>query len=437
MSHTVEPDAWKAVLHDKPQEDKLTSALRLQRLLTRISSSFITTTATETSPVIESSQQIICESLGLDRSTLWLFSEDGEEMALTCFWQRFESPPLRRNFATKGNLPWADKQIRDGKSLRFTSLSDLPPEAARDREILSQYGTKSNVTFPLVTHGKVFGALAFATLTAERTWTDEEVSSLELISQIFSHAIGKRLAEERADQLRDEIQRSARASVLGELAATLAHEINQPLTTILSNAQAARRFITSGSANTSEILAILDDIIRADKSAAEVIRNLREILSDEPLHRELLCLNDLVAEACALCASNPACDGVELTFQPCPSSPRVRLARVEIHQLLVNLITNGARAMRETPPDHRRIVIQTHSDDGMLHLHVRDHGHGISPEHIDRIFEPFHTTRSDGLGMGLAICRRIAQGHGGTIKASNHESGGAVFIFSLPLRTKE
>lgn len=435
MSLTDDTVPMCAICQDTAQ-DKLASALRLQRLLTEISSSFITTTETETSPIIESSQRIICETLGLDRSTLWLFSEDGEEMALACFWQRFSSPPLRLNVATKGNLPWADQQIRDGKSFRFTSLSDLPPEAARDREILFQYGTKSNVTFPLITHGKIFGALAFATLVAERAWTEEEVSSLELISQIFSHAIGKRRAEESAEQLRDEIRRSSRASVLGELAATLAHEINQPLTTILSNAQAARRFIANGSTDTREILAILDDIIHADKRAAEVIRNLREILSDEPLRRELLCLNQLVTEACTLCSNDVAGEGVELIFAPCHPAPQVQLARVEIHQLLINLITNAGHAMRETPQDRRRILIQTECDDGMIHLQVRDHGHGIPPTHLDRIFEPFHTTRSDGLGMGLAICRRIAHAHGGTLKAAN-ESEGAVFTLSLPLRTAE
>jgi len=105
----------------------------------------------------------ICETLGLDRSTLWLFSRDDAEMALTCFWQRPGSPPLRLNFITRGNLPWAEGQVRDGKPFRFSSLSELPPQAAKDRESLSQHGTKSNVTFPLVTHGKVLGALAFAT----------------------------------------------------------------------------------------------------------------------------------------------------------------------------------------------------------------------------------------------------------------------------------
>jgi C4-dicarboxylate-specific signal transduction histidine kinase len=105
---------------------------------------------------------------------------------------------------------------------------------------------------------------------------------------------------------------------------------------------------------------------------------------------------------------------------------------VEIQQLLFNLIANASHAMGETPPDRRRILIQTRSGDGIIHLCVRDHGHGIPPEHLGRIFEPFHTTRPDGLGMGLTICRRIAEAHGGTLKAANHETGGALFILSLP-----
>jgi signal transduction histidine kinase len=428
----LEQNAAVGIIHHGTTRDKLASALRLQRLLTDISSRFVTSPEAETSRMIESAQRLICEALGLDRSTLWLFSEDGVEMALSSYWQRPGSPPLRRNFVTRGNLPWADRQIRDGKSFRFTSLSELPPEAAQDREILNQYGTKSNVTFPLVTHGRVFGALAFATLVAERQWTDEEVASMGLISQIFSHVIGKRRAEDRADQLRDEIQRSTRAAVLGELAAALAHEINQPLTTILANAQAARRFITRGPADPREILAILDDIIRADKRAAEVVRNLREMLGDKPVHREYLCLNELVAEACALFASDPAINGIELMFDPGHLPGRIKLARVEIQQLLANLIANASHAMSGMPPDRRRILIRTLSGGGMIHLQVRDHGHGIPPQHLDRIFEPFHTTRADGLGMGLAICRRIAEAHGGILKAANHETGGALFTFSLP-----
>ena len=381
---------------------------------------------------IEAAQRMVCETLCLERSTLWLFSADDAEMMLTHYWQRPESPPVRRNFVTNGNLPWADQQIRNGRPIRFSSLTDLPPEAAKDREVLAHHGTKSNVTFPLVSNGRVFGALAFAMLTAERRWDEEEVSSLQLIAQIFGHVISKRQAEQRAEQLREEIQRSARAAVLGELAAALAHEINQPLTSILANAQAARRFIAGGNADPAEILNILDDIIRDDKRAGEVIRNLRAMLSGSPARHEPTCLNELVTEVSDFLATDMATAGVELELDLAPALPRIRAARVELQQLLINLIHNATHAMSETPVERCRIIIQTGTGGGMVNVRVRDHGCGIPPEHLDRIFEPFHTTRTNGLGMGLAICRRIAEAHHGGIQASNDESGGAVFSFWLP-----
>jgi len=107
---------------------------------------------------------------------------------------------------------------------------------------------------------------------------------------------------------------------------------------------------------------------------------------------------------------------------------------VEIQQLLLNLILNAIYAMSETPPGHRRILIHTGICNSRVNVRVRDHGCGISPEHMDRIFEPFHTTRPNGLGMGLAICRRIAEAHGGSLEARNAESAGAEFVFALPVR---
>lgn len=413
--------------------DDLAAALRLQRLLAEISSCFVTRPPGQVDETIEDSQRLICETLSMDRATLWQSTEDGTGMALTHFWQRPGCVPLRRNFVTHGNLSWAHAMLEQGKSFHVSRLDDLPPEAARDREVMRLHGTKSNATFPIFANGKVIGALAFATITRERDWTEDEIASLGLVAQIFGHVICRHRAEERVEQLRAEIQRSARASVLGEIAAELAHEINQPLTTILGNAQAARRFIRQGEAKPEEILAILDDIIRDDKRAGEVIRSLRALLEDSPMPREPHSLNELVTEVSVFLGKELESTGIELQLDLVLTPPWVKVARVEIQQVLHNLILNAAHAMAETPPEHRRIVIQTSACGSFTIVRVRDHGCGISPEHLDRIFEPFHTTRSDGLGMGLAICRRIVQGHGGSLQACNAETMGAEFTFSLPL----
>lgn len=411
---------------------ELSDTLRLQRLLAEISSRFVTRPPEQVDDTIEETQRLICETLGLDRSTLWQATADGTGMALTHFWQKPGCVPLRRNFVAGGNLPWAEGALQRGESFHFASLGDLPPEAVRDVETLRLHGTKSNATFPLFADGRVFGALAFAMTTVEREWTEDELAGLALVAQIFGHVISRRRAEARAEQLREEIQRSARASVLGELAAGLAHEINQPLTTILGNAQAARRFIHQGTAEPAEILAILDDIIRDDKRAGEVIRNLRQMLTGSPTLHQASCLNELVSEVCGFLRPGLAKEGVKLQLDLTSSPLRIKAERTEIRQVLLNLILNAGHAMSKTPPEQRRILIQTCACGPWADVRVRDHGCGIPPAHLDRIFEPFHTTRASGLGMGLAICRRIAEAHGGSICASNHETGGAVFLLSLP-----
>ncbi len=414
-------------------EGNLAEALRLQFLLAEISTRFVTRSAAEVDDAIEETQRLICETLGLDRSTLWQITSDGAAMSLTHYWQRPGGVPLRRNFVTSGNLPWADGMVRRGEAFQFTRLEDLPPEATCDVETLRLYGTRSNATFPLFCDGVVFGALAFAMTTTEHSWSDYEIASLRLTAQIFGHVISRRQAEERAEQLRQEIQRATRAAVLGELVAALAHEINQPLTAILANAQATRRFIGQGELNPKETVAILDDIIRDGKRAGEVVRSLRSMLEGSPQRREYCCLNELVTEFRTFLSSHMVGEAIVLQLELDPALPRMKLARSEIQQLLINLVQNADHAMCATPADDRRVVIETRCEGGLVVLSVKDFGCGIPAGHHDRIFEPFHTTRQDGLGMGLAICRRIAEAHGGKIRASNHAGGGAVVSVLLPL----
>ncbi len=432
MKPAVIPDRMDSC-HSCHVDKELASALGLQRLLVDIGSRFVIGDSTGMNDTIESTQQLICETLGLDRSTLWLTTGENREMGLSHYWQREGSLPLRRNFVTAGNLPWAEGMVRSGTPFHFSKLSDLPPEAAEDAATLRIHGTKSNATFPLVADGKVFGALAFATTQAEREWTPDELDSLRLVALIFGQIIRNRCAEEQSNQLRDEIQRFSRASMLGEIAAALAHEINQPLTTILSNAQAARRFIQQDNFETAEIIGILDDIIRDNKRAAEIIRNLRKMLSGSPIPREPCCLNELILETRSFLQGLLAREGIDCQLDLAPELPRMQLAREEMQQVLVNLLTNAAHSMEGIPTEKRRILVSTRCNGHEVELWVRDSGSGIPAEHLDRIFEPFHTTRADGLGIGLAVCRRIAESHHGRIVAGNSPSAGAEFVVVLPV----
>ena len=231
------------ITEQKGVESELALKLRLQQLLADLLARFVALPSGQVDEAIEKTQRLIVETLGLDRSTLWQVAEGRPGMILTHCWQRPGWPALPPRFETEGKLPWAHAKVARGESFWFTSIDDLPPEAARDLESFRIHGPKSNVTIPLIANGQVFGALAFATLGKERKWRKDEIAELKMLAQIIANVLGRQRAEERAEQLRTEIAHSTRATMLGEMAAALAHELNQPLTAILSNAQAARRFI--------------------------------------------------------------------------------------------------------------------------------------------------------------------------------------------------
>lgn len=418
--------------HCAAKDAETADSLRMHELLAAISSRFVLCPPDQVDEAIDATQHLVCDTLGLDRSTLWQTSGDGNAMAMTHQWSRPGLPPPPRNFDANSNLPWVSGILRSGRSFHFTSLCDFPPEAAHDVETLQKFDAKSNAVFPFIVEGRFFGALCFGKITAEREWMEKELAGLQLVAQMIGHVISRHRAEERVEQLQGEIQRAAKSAVLGELAATLAHEINQPLCSIMHNAQAAQRFLAQGSALPGEIHAILEDIVRDNKRASEVISQLRSMLTSTPSAAEPNCLNSLVVTMREILAADLKANEVELEFDPAPALPRIMAARPELHQVLLNLVTNAIQAMRDTPADDRTIVVQTRAGDKRVHLLVRDRGCGIAPNQLNAIFEPFHTTRSDGLGMGLAICRRIVEAHNGVIEARNAAAGGAEFEVILP-----
>lgn len=409
--------------------------IRLLGLLADISAVIVNCPYDQFDTAIEESLRRIVETMGLDRGTLWQIADDRRGMLLTHCWQQPDWPLLPRYFDAAVNLPWSYSKVLHGERFHFSNIKELPSAASQDTQNFLIYGPKSNVTIPLFANGEVYGAIAFETLASTRHWTLDELDGLGLIAQILGNVVGRRRAELRAEQLRIELARAFRTSTLSEITAALAHEINQPLTTVLSNAQAARRFISSGAADSGEILAILDDIIRDNKRASAVIDNLKRLLEGAAATREVCCLDQLASEVCDFLDATLAHRNVTLKRVSYPQPLKVRVVRVEIQEVLVNLILNAAQSMVETPLGQRTILIETLTRGEEAIVQVTDRGCGLPAEQVDRLFEPFHSTRPNGLGMGLAICRRVVHAHRGCIQARNHNDGGAVFAFSLPLHT--
>lgn len=238
-------------------------------------------------------------------------------------------------------------------------------------------------------------------------------------------------------QTRNSLNRYARVNLLGECTTMLAHELSQPLTAILSNAQAARRFMASGTHDLGEIHEILDDIVRDDKRASGIIHRLRKMLLKEEIVREWFDLNTAAGEIVDILHSRFMEKDIELSVHYAPDSPPVYAGRIEIQQVILNLLVNAVESLDGVSSENRAINIRTQIIDDTILLEIGDSGPGISGELIDSLFDTFISDKETGLGMGLAICHRIIQTYGGHIWANNAEAGGAVFSFTLPVKNEK
>ena len=240
--------------------------------------------------------------------------------------------------------------------------------------------------------------------------------------------------EEQIRALRDEISHMNRVATVGELAGGLAHELNQPLTAILSNAQAARRFLQDEEADIEEVEDILNDVVADTDRASAIIRRLRFLLKKDTSHFELLDVNQAVTEALSLTQSDQVISDVKLDKVLSPDLLVIAGDRVQLQQVMLNLIVNATEAMGASSCDDCRIVVESKrlSNSNEIEVAVRDCGPGIEESNLERIFEPFFTTKSSGMGMGLAINRIIVEAHGGRLWAENNPKLGATFYLRLP-----
>jgi C4-dicarboxylate-specific signal transduction histidine kinase len=231
----------------------------------------------------------------------------------------------------------------------------------------------------------------------------------------------------------DEIAHMNRVVAIGELTAALAHELNQPLAAILNNAQVARRFLSDELPDLIQVGVCLADIVADDKRAAEIIQRLRTLVKKGESHADLVDLNEVVHEAIRLLGHDAMRRQASIKFEPFPGLPPVLGDRVQLCQVVLNLLMNGLEAVAELAASDRREIVRTvEFDNGFVELMVEDSGKGIAEGDLARVFEPFFSTKPEGLGMGLSISRSIVQAHGGRIWAENNVGSGAVFHCVLP-----
>jgi C4-dicarboxylate-specific signal transduction histidine kinase len=236
-------------------------------------------------------------------------------------------------------------------------------------------------------------------------------------------------------QQRTQLAHLSRVSMLGELSGSIAHELNQPLTAILSNAQAAELYLSRSEPDLGEVRAILKDIADDDRRARDIIQRLRLLLKRGEVLFQAINANDLVVEVLKLLQSDLVDRGVTAQSELAPNMPVLQADRVGIQQVLINLVTNACDAMAEMPVEDRRLTIRTGlQGNDTLRISVSDSGPGIAEEKLEKIFESFFTSKANGMGLGLSVCRTIITAHGGRLWAVNNSARGATFYLELPLR---
>ena len=233
-------------------------------------------------------------------------------------------------------------------------------------------------------------------------------------------------------QTQSELAHVSRVTTMGELAASIAHEVNQPLVGVVANASAGLRYLDWDTPNLVEAKEAIRAIIRDGNRAAEVISRMRALFKKTGPAKEALNINEAIEEVVLLTQGEARRNKVKLRVEPYTDLPSVMADRVQVQQVLMNLILNGIQAMSEVQDRERVLVVRTECDEGdKIRVAVQDYGVGIDPGDIERIFDAFHTTKPGGMGMGLSISRSIVESHGGQLWVTPNDGPGVTFQFTL------
>jgi signal transduction histidine kinase/integral membrane sensor domain MASE1 len=329
-------------------------------------------------------------------------------------------------------LPWTYARVIAADATVISTAETADAAASVDRATLRALGIQSAVIVPFNSGGSVHGALMVAR-RRHRRWSERRIAQIRLLAEVLDNARARRLAELEVERTRQKLSQLAGKASMGELSASLAHQLNQPLAAILSNAQAATRTIDTGASSVTAVREILDEIVADDRRAAGVIASIHAMTTRPEAAPSSVDLNAVVRDVATLISSDTIIRNVSVSFRLSPARITVMVNAIDLQHAVLNVLHNALDAVCDCGMNDRRVEVSTTSHNGHAIINVRDHGRGFAAGTEGRVFEPFFTTKPGGVGMGLAIAKSVVRAHGGAITVASDPSGGAVVTIQLPL----
>jgi signal transduction histidine kinase len=286
---------------------------------------------------------------------------------------------------------------------------------------------------PLLKDNEIVGVISLGR-TRIQPFTDKQIRIFTDFAAQATIALESTRRERQYREMQSELAHANRVATMGQLAASITHEVNQPITAAVTYALAARRFLNAEPPNVHEVDDALSLVVKQGNRAGEVVGRVRALIKKAPARKDAVAIDDAILEVIALTRTEAANNSVSVRTQFAEGLPRVQGDRVQLQQVMLNLIVNAIQAMRGIGEGARELQISVEAvpSEGGVRVGVRDAGPGLNPESLLHLFEPFYTTKPEGMGMGLSICRSIIEAHGGRLWATRCEPQGALFQFSVP-----
>jgi signal transduction histidine kinase len=361
-----------------------------------------------------------------EESGLRLVAMRGDPLLVSHLWSSFPA------FAEKGSL-----QSRTATSRLPAHIPDLAALEGdhRDHSRIAAVnaGYRATLIVPLLKDHEIIGTITLGR-TQVQPFTDQQICLFSVFAAQATIALESTRRERQYREMQSELAHANRVATMGQLTASIAHEIKQPITAARTYAAAALRFLDKSPPDVAEVREALTCIVNEADRASDVVDRIGSLIRKAPPRKEVVDLNAAILEVTALTRSEAVKTGVTVGTQLAGELPRIQGDRVQLQQVMLNLIVNAIQSMSGVEDGNRELHISStvsNEPEGVC-VAVRDTGHGLRPESLPRLFEPFYTTKPDGMGMGLSICCSIIEAHGGRLWATRCEPRGALFQFTIP-----